>query len=74
MTVMQKLMKEEAELRKQLEAANRQGEEQMARMKNCDPKLVRMLNGNFEGKGYEDLKNFHDKLVEIQCMINDRIN
>ncbi|RCV05116.1 hypothetical protein SETIT_1G056600v2 [Setaria italica] len=74
MTALQRLMKEEAELKKQLEAAKHQGEEQKTRIKNFDPKLARMLNGDFEGIGYEELKVYDDNLVEIQHEIDGHVN
>ncbi|CAL5023626.1 unnamed protein product [Urochloa decumbens] len=74
MTAQQRLMREEAELKKQIEAEERRGEEQKARIENFDQKLAHMLNGDFEGIGYEELKIYFDKLVEIQREIKDRNN
>jgi hypothetical protein len=74
MTVLQHFMEEEAELKKQIEATKLQGEELKAREKNIDPKLVRVMNGDFEGIGLEELKKFHDMLVEIKSMIDDQLN
>ncbi|XP_021316192.1 uncharacterized protein LOC110435131 isoform X1 [Sorghum bicolor] len=74
MAVLQHFMKKEAKLKKQIEASKLRGEELKAREKNFDPKLVRMMNGDFEGIGLEELKNYHDKLVEIQSMIRDQLN
>ncbi|CAL5059852.1 unnamed protein product [Urochloa decumbens] len=74
MTALQRLMMEEAELKKQIEAEERRGEELKARIENFDQKLARMLNGDFEGIGYEELKIYHDKLVEIHSEVNDHNN
>ncbi|KAJ1278270.1 hypothetical protein BS78_04G067100 [Paspalum vaginatum] len=75
MSVLQWTMKEEAKLKKELEAEKRRSEELKAREKTLDPKLVRMIkDDNFEGIGLEELKNYYDKLVEVQRMINDRLS
>jgi hypothetical protein len=74
MTALQRLMKEEAELKKQLEASKLRGEELKAREKNFAPELVRMMNADFEGIGLEELKIYHDMLVEIWSMIDDQLN
>ncbi|KAK3152351.1 hypothetical protein QOZ80_2BG0157740 [Eleusine coracana subsp. coracana] len=70
-TVMQQLLKEEAKLQKKIKAEIRQDEELKAMEKNCDEKMMRMLNGDFEGVGSEDLKSFYDKLVEFGATLKN---
>ncbi|OEL28862.1 hypothetical protein BAE44_0010114 [Dichanthelium oligosanthes] len=73
--MLQSLMKEEAELKKRIEAAKRHGEEQKAsREKDFDQKLLCMLNDDFEGIGVEELKIYYDKLVEIKHKIDGLLN
>ncbi|CAD6244458.1 unnamed protein product [Miscanthus lutarioriparius] len=48
MTVLQHFVERDAELKKQIEATKLRGEELKAREKNIDPKLVRVVNGDFE--------------------------
>ncbi|KAF8727644.1 hypothetical protein HU200_018872 [Digitaria exilis] len=72
--MIQKFMREEAKLKKQIEAANRRGEEQKAKVKNFDPKLAPMMNCAFEGRGCEELESYHDQLVEMQRMVADLQN
>jgi len=73
MTVLQHFVERDAELKKQIEATKLRGEELKAREKNIDPKLVRVVNGDFEVIGLE-LKKYHDMLVEIKSMVDDQLN
>ncbi|KAG0532097.1 hypothetical protein BDA96_04G078700 [Sorghum bicolor] len=72
-TVLQPLMEEEAELKKQIEATKLRGEELKAQEKNIDPIFLRVMNGDFEGIGLEELKKCHAMLVEMKSMIDDRL-
>ena len=74
MTVLHHFVEKDAELKKQIEATKLRGEKLKAREKNIDPKLVRLMNGNFEGIGLEELKKYHDMLVEIKSMVDDQLN
>uniref|UniRef100_A0A804PGM1 Uncharacterized protein n=1 Tax=Zea mays TaxID=4577 RepID=A0A804PGM1_MAIZE len=73
MTALQRLMKEEAELKKQLEASKLRGEELKAREKNFAPELVRMMNADFEGIGLEELKIYHDMLLRPAAGEEDKV-
>lgn len=67
------LMKEEARLKKQLEATKLQGEELKAQEKNIDPTLARVMNNDFEGIGFKELEKCEDMMVKIQSMTDDEL-
>ncbi|KAF8691337.1 hypothetical protein HU200_040467 [Digitaria exilis] len=65
-TMIQKFMREEAKLKKQIEAENRTGEEQKAKMKKFEH--------DFEGRGCGELEVYHDQLIKMERVIKDLQN